>query len=344
MTTESPEPSTVAVKISSNGSLRIVVLSEAEQSSWDAFESKIRVLFAVPDSSSISVSYTDSDGDTIVLDTDQELVDLFSQPEKPTRFTVQVRSSTTSENHASESQGSKGKEPLHGTGSEGPSPSQRCDPFKELFEKLEPMVSELNQEIKDSKIGPILEKMAAEAQNHFTASQAESTGCGGDSSSSSSKRGACGIDPIASAFHKRRFYGGGCAAPMMGPATIHPYWHRHHQNHPEPQEHGQPRWRNINCDGCNAQSFAGARFKCKTCADFDLCESCHATAKDIHNSQHEFENAEHPLVTKEKESLQTLWGMGFACEEERGLDLIRRYGGNLDRVVEVLLRDAVAQG
>ncbi|KAI9333300.1 hypothetical protein BDR26DRAFT_992926, partial [Obelidium mucronatum] len=213
------------------------------------------------------------------------------------------------ENHASDSQESKGKEPLRGTGSEGPSPSQHCDPFKELFEKLEPMVSELNQEIKDSKIGPILEKMAAEAQNHLTATQAESKDCSGS---------AALVELILSQVRSTKA---------------------------EPQELGQPRWRTINCDRSNAQSFAGARFKCKTSADFDLCESCHATAKDIHNSQHEFENVEHPLVTKEKESLQTLWGMGgFACEEERGLDLIRRYGGNLDRVVEVLLRDIVAQG
>lgn len=45
--------------------------------------------------------------------------------------------------------------------------------------------------------------------------------------------------------------------------------------------------RGITCDGCQQSPITGIRFKCRTCPDFDLCESCEA--KNIHP-------AEHPMV------------------------------------------------
>jgi hypothetical protein len=43
----------------------------------------------------------------------------------------------------------------------------------------------------------------------------------------------------------------------------------------------------ITCDGCQQSPITGIRFKCRTCDDFDLCETCEA--KNIHP-------ADHPLV------------------------------------------------
>jgi len=43
----------------------------------------------------------------------------------------------------------------------------------------------------------------------------------------------------------------------------------------------------ITCDGCQQSPIAGVRFKCRTCDDFDLCESCEA--KNVHP-------ADHPMV------------------------------------------------
>jgi len=43
----------------------------------------------------------------------------------------------------------------------------------------------------------------------------------------------------------------------------------------------------ITCDGCQQSPITGVRFKCRTCPDFDLCESCEA--KNVHP-------ADHPLV------------------------------------------------
>jgi len=40
----------------------------------------------------------------------------------------------------------------------------------------------------------------------------------------------------------------------------------------------------VTCDGCNQSPIKGARFKCKICPDFDLCEDCES--KDIHPADH----------------------------------------------------------
>jgi peptidoglycan hydrolase-like protein with peptidoglycan-binding domain len=40
----------------------------------------------------------------------------------------------------------------------------------------------------------------------------------------------------------------------------------------------------ITCDGCSQSPITGVRFKCRTCADYDLCESCEA--KNVHPADH----------------------------------------------------------
>jgi len=40
----------------------------------------------------------------------------------------------------------------------------------------------------------------------------------------------------------------------------------------------------ITCDGCQQSPITGVRFKCRACADYDLCEACEA--KNVHPADH----------------------------------------------------------
>lgn len=43
------------------------------------------------------------------------------------------------------------------------------------------------------------------------------------------------------------------------------------------------------CDACNRQPLQGCRFRCKQCAEFDLCEDCMLKASEKHDPSHTFE-------------------------------------------------------
>lgn len=47
----------------------------------------------------------------------------------------------------------------------------------------------------------------------------------------------------------------------------------------------------VNCDGCKKGEFTGLRFKCDSCADYDLCEKCATTG--VITNEHQ---STHPLI------------------------------------------------
>ena len=55
---------------------------------------------------------------------------------------------------------------------------------------------------------------------------------------------------------------------------------------PRPVETPRPGEHQCNCDGCGRRTFTGARYKCTTCYDYDLCEQCYKSNK--HDMGHPF--------------------------------------------------------
>ena len=44
----------------------------------------------------------------------------------------------------------------------------------------------------------------------------------------------------------------------------------------------------ITCDGCDKDPIKGIRFKCSTCADYDLCEKCMSKGYHSEYDDHHF--------------------------------------------------------
>lgn len=42
----------------------------------------------------------------------------------------------------------------------------------------------------------------------------------------------------------------------------------------------------VQCDNCGKSNFAGIRFKCTVCTDYDLCEQCESKQPPVHDSTH----------------------------------------------------------
>ncbi|EDR04006.1 uncharacterized protein LACBIDRAFT_295117 [Laccaria bicolor S238N-H82] len=55
---------------------------------------------------------------------------------------------------------------------------------------------------------------------------------------------------------------------------------------PPPAKTPRPGEHQCNCDGCGQSFFTGARYKCTTCYDYDLCEQCYKSNK--HDMGHPF--------------------------------------------------------
>ncbi|TPX33037.1 hypothetical protein SmJEL517_g03970 [Synchytrium microbalum] len=55
-------------------------------------------------------------------------------------------------------------------------------------------------------------------------------------------------------------------------------------------------WSTVTCDSCGKSGWAGERFVCLNCPDFDLCGECHTRAGEVHNDSHVFERLADPSV------------------------------------------------
>ena len=51
----------------------------------------------------------------------------------------------------------------------------------------------------------------------------------------------------------------------------------------------------VTCDGCGVSGFSGTRFKCTTCPDYDLCDTCYTGNVHV-DTQHAFVSIDHPCA------------------------------------------------
>jgi len=56
---------------------------------------------------------------------------------------------------------------------------------------------------------------------------------------------------------------------------------------------------NVSCDGCKQTPIKGIRFKCNNCDNFDFCEECVKTKKDLHGKDHTFTTINNPVGSLE---------------------------------------------
>ncbi|KNC55424.1 uncharacterized protein AMSG_11086 [Thecamonas trahens ATCC 50062] len=81
---------------------------------------------------------------------------------------------------------------------------------------------------------------------------------------------------------------------------------------------------NVRCDGCRITDLAGTRYKCRECADFDLCEACHAKGAGVesgseHTSEHTFTAIPLPSVPPLQLAPSSLvWGLGPTVRSDEG--------------------------
>jgi hypothetical protein len=84
--------------------------------------------------------------------------------------------------------------------------------------------------------------------------------------------------------------------------------------------YGDEQHDSIACDGCSITTIRGLRFKCDTCPNFNLCQTC-----AIDNSRNLSHNAEHPLVLVSRGVIQKLNVKDIECGDVLGKGAFGQY-------------------
>ncbi|KAJ1561510.1 hypothetical protein HK405_003699 [Cladochytrium tenue] len=373
--------SAVPVKVAFRGQLRSFTLpvEETAKLTWAAFENRLRAVHGIPAGTEVSVSYLDVDGDRISINTNIELADLLhyqatSGTVRSLRFelnildggasgspygTAQATSSSaspqvpaTGEDATFPTPGAsaKGKSPAAGEsdGASGAGPSSSAGPshpFQSFFENIRPHLAELKEEFEKSNMGPTMEKIAKEAKESLEPALKEAF---------ESARQRSDFGPFAFGPGFQRGCGGEFSHPWANWRNSQAGsegWSFGRRGQTDPLSDPAERvWVGVVCDGCGESGFHGARYRCEDCRDFDLCQACrdgeagaaHARFGPPGRPHDRLRRMRLPDDATEDDAIAALLEMGFP---DNGVvrDLVRRYGGSVERVVELLAREQAQQ-
>ncbi|KAI9334685.1 hypothetical protein DFJ73DRAFT_852733 [Zopfochytrium polystomum] len=285
----------LTLKVSYRGTLRsILTTTPAEATTWSSFDARIRKAFAIPAEVPLAVTYVDADGDQIAIDSDEELAELlrlFGGSGKSVRFEVRTVQGDeyvvvgaasergTSPTASVAEQPRVVSEPVAQSG-----PVAASAPVNETG-LIDFNVFALQEEYEKSNMGPILEKIAEEAQTAFTPAFEELLRARHNGPRSWGATGGC-----------HPAFSGRCGPRSFNP---HPFGRFHHPAATTTSANA--------CFGNVEQVHGGVR-----------------GAGGVSHAER-FVTMVHPVDRVEEEAVETLRGMGFEeSQEERVVELLVR--------------------
>ncbi|KAF0517021.1 pb1 domain containing protein [Gigaspora margarita] len=312
------------IKVTYNSIVRRFTISP--DSTWVNLESQLRNLFQIPNDP-LNVSYTDEDGDVITISSDLELQEVLSQYSigKPIKFIL------TTANHEKDNSNVETK--LHESESH---PNLEFDSRPPSYY---PHVSVTDEETDEFFVNvpeqPKTTKESSEDSNEQVPEQVpEHPKTTKESSEDSNEHNPTRIiflirrpwahsyysNPQFSLFPFRygspfNFYPHGFGYPYASFVSVSPHCGRSFSR----------------CQSTKANNYCSDKKSCNNASNSGSYRGCTAF-RDCHNRKFSTEQL--------SEKVKILNSMGFSSDDnEKYEDLLKRYHGNIDRVIDILFRE-----
>ncbi|CAG8477447.1 6067_t:CDS:2 [Funneliformis mosseae] len=302
---------------------------------WTELESKLRSLYKIPTTTSLNVSYTDEDGDVITLSSDLEFKEVLAQQSSGRPIKLVLNTANNNESWVLEGGNNESESNV-----ENELSSEDISNNLNLFEDSsylaeEQQITEREEEAANKQSIPFLRKEGPRFglfdRPYF----------GSESFSRGPFRGSIYNPCNSYAYGHPQFYRSAFFNKCGGPSTY--YFGRQSDScgHKFKACNKSPKQQSDASDkNAEASSSASANNGCDKSdrnRDYRSKPSC--------NRNFNFFNPRYynqaPFTQEQlKDKLATLHSMGFNSSNDASYeDLLKRYNGNLERVIELLLRD-----